>query len=184
MRIFLIRHPQPAIAKGICYGQTDLDLAEDVEACAAQLRGLLPAEAMIYSSPLRRCRALAEVLHATPQFDDRLKEIHFGDWEMQSWDSIDRAAIDAWANAALDHAPPGGESVAMLYQRVAHFIRERHASGEDNLVLVTHAGVMKACCALLLGIPEEEWMPMGFDYGTVSLIEMGELLWHNVRDET
>lgn len=182
MRLYLIRHPAPAIAAGICYGQTDIELAQDAAASVAGLRDLLPADATVYSSPLQRCRQFANALHPAPLFDDRLKEIHFGAWEMRAWDSIDRTDIDAWAAAPLDHAPPGGESVAALYHRVAQFIRERHAASEDKIVLVTHAGVMKACCALLLGLPEAEWVALGFDYGTVSLIEDGELLWHNRRN--
>jgi alpha-ribazole phosphatase len=183
VRIYLVRHPAPAVEKGICYGQTDLELVEDAAVSAAKLRNLLPAGAAVYSSPLRRCRDLAEALHPAPIFDDRLKEIHFGEWEMQAWDSIDRAAIDAWAAATLDHAPPGGESVAALYERVSRFIRERHAAHENNLILFTHAGVMKACCALLLNLPESKWMALPFDFGSVSLIRNGELLWHNRRDE-
>lgn len=187
MRVYLVRHPAPAVAPGICYGQTDLDLAQDVAPCLVGLRKLLPMDAPLYSSPLKRCRHLANALRFAPLFDDRLKEINFGEWEMRAWDSIDRAAIDAWAAAALDHAPPGGESVAMLYQRVALFLRERHADNTDNaddLILVTHAGVMKACCALLLGLAEAEWIKLPFDYGSVSLIENGELVWHNRLDET
>lgn len=177
MRIYLIRHPRPDVAAGICYGQTDLELAEAdaVKASAARLRKLLPAQAALYSSPLRRCRALADALHPAPMFDDRLKEIHFGAWEMRAWDDIDRAEIDAWAAATLEHAPPGGESVAALYQRVGHFIRERHHAGDKDLVLVTHAGVMKACCALLLDLPQAEWTSLRFDYGSVVLIEEDKL---------
>ena len=184
MQIYLVRHPTPAVAPGTCYGQTDLELDEDVSLSASRIRALLPREASLYSSPLRRCRELANTLHPAPLFDDRLKEIHFGEWEMQLWDNIDRAAIEAWSAATLEHAPPGGESVAGLYKRVAEFIREQHAAGQEKLILVTHAGVMKASCALLLNLPEEEWISMHFDYGTVTLIENGKLVWHNRRDET
>jgi alpha-ribazole phosphatase len=183
MRIYLVRHPEPAVAAGTCYGQTDLELAEDVAISAAGVRKLLPADAAYFSSPLRRCRELANALHALPVFDDRLKEIHFGDWEMQAWDSIDRVAMDTWAAAPLDHAPPHGESVAALYQRVAGFIRESRAAHADSFVLFTHAGVMKVCCGLLLELPEAEWMSLHFDYGSVSLIEDGELVWHNRRND-
>ena len=183
MRIFLVRHPEPAVAAGICYGQTDLELASDVAVSAAGLRNLLPADAAYFSSPLRRCRELADALRSSAVIDERLQEIHFGKWEMLAWDDIDRTAMDAWSAAPLDHAPPGGESVAKLYERVAAFIRERRAAHPDSLVLFTHAGVMKVCCGLLLELPEAEWISLRFDYGTVSLIEDGELVWHNRRDD-
>ena len=183
MRIYLVRHPEPNVAAGICYGQTDLELARGIATSVAGLRGLLPADAALYSSPLRRCRDLANALYLMPVFDERLQEIHFGEWEMQPWDDIDRTALDAWASAPLDHAPPGGESVAALYERVAEVIRERSPAHPDSLVLITHAGVMKVCCGLLLELPQEEWLALRFDYGSVSLIEDGELVWHNRRND-
>lgn len=184
MRIYLVRHPAPDVAPGICYGRSDLALAADVAGCAAELRTLLPADARWYSSPLQRCRLLAQSLHSSPVFDERLQEIHFGDWEMCAWDDIDREQIDAWAAAGPDFAPPNGESLASLMTRVAELIRERHAAGEGDIVLVTHAGVMKACSALLLDLPDGEWQSMHFDYGTVSLIEDGELVWHNRKNDS
>ncbi|MDO9242815.1 MAG: alpha-ribazole phosphatase family protein [Rhodocyclaceae bacterium] len=167
MRLYLIRHPRPAVAPGICYGSTDLALAEDPAVHVAALRGLLPPGAPLYSSPLARCRLLAELVHPAPVFDDRLREIDFGDWEMRPWESIDRAALDAWAAAPLHYVPPGGESVAMLRARVMACL----ADLPDEAVLVTHAGVMKLCAALLAGVPTDAWLALSFDYGSVSLIE-------------
>ncbi|NWG72980.1 MAG: histidine phosphatase family protein, partial [Parvularculaceae bacterium] len=112
MRLFLIRHPQPAVAPGICYGRTDLPLAEHPARHAHALRPLLPVAAPLYASPLARARLLAEQLHPAPILDDRLREIDFGDWEMQAWDALDRRRLDAWAAAPFDFRPPGGETVA------------------------------------------------------------------------
>jgi alpha-ribazole phosphatase len=173
MRLFLIRHPPPAVAPGTCYGRTDLPLAGDPAVQAEALRPLLPPGAPLYSSPLARCRLLAEALHAAPILDERLREIDFGDWEMQPWDSLDRALLDAWAADPLHFVPPGGEAVAALRQRVAGFL----AGLPAEAVLVAHAGVIKVCAAELAG--EEDWFGLRFDYGTVSLIEDGRLVWAN-----
>ncbi|HMV17720.1 MAG TPA: phosphoglycerate mutase, partial [Rhodocyclaceae bacterium] len=43
MELHLIRHPRPDVAPGVCYGQTDVGLAESAAAVAARLRPLLPA---------------------------------------------------------------------------------------------------------------------------------------------
>lgn len=173
MRLYLIRHPQPAVASGTCYGRTDLGLQDDPALLAEHLRLLLPADVPFFSSPLTRCRLLAERLHPAPRFDARIREIDFGDWEMQAWDSLDRGLLDAWAADPFHFVPPGGEAVASLRRRVADFL-----SGlPDESVLVAHAGVMKVCAAELAG--EEDWFGLRFDYGTVSLIEDGRLLWTN-----
>ncbi len=181
MQLYLIRHPRPEVAPGLCYGRSDLALAEglSVVAAAAALRSLLPENLPLFSSPLTRCRLLAEALHPAPQFDARLLELDFGDWEMRPWNAIGRAALDAWAAQPLAFAPPGGESVAALRRRVAEFLAELARADRQPAVLVTHAGVMKACAAELLNMDSSAWFSMQFEFGAVSLIEAGRLVWHN-----
>jgi alpha-ribazole phosphatase len=176
LRTFLIRHPKPAVAEGVCYGRSNLGLADDPISRAAMLRPLLPTDAPLYSSPLRRCLELAQALHAKPVIDGRLVEMNFGAWEMRRWDDIPRDEIDAWANDPVGFTPPGGESPNELRARVATLLREL----SDTAVVVAHAGVLRACVAELVGV--EEWHTLHFDYGAVSLIENGKLVWHNRRD--
>ncbi|WP_374616526.1 histidine phosphatase family protein, partial [Thauera aminoaromatica] len=108
MQLHLIRHPRPAVEPGICYGQTDLGLAESPAAVAERLRPLLPESFALHASPLARARLLAESL-GRPRLDDRLKESHCGDWEGRSFPDIG-SAIDDWAADPLGFRPPGGES--------------------------------------------------------------------------
>jgi alpha-ribazole phosphatase len=165
------------VAAGICYGRTDLPLAADARLAAARIRPLLPA-APVFSSPLTRCRELARALHPAPVCDERLREADFGAWEMRPWRDIDRAALDAWVADPLHFAGHGGESVAMLRERVVACvagIAAEHAAA----VLVVHAGVMKVLAGALAGVPESAWLGMRFDYGTVSLIEDGRIAWIN-----
>lgn len=174
LRLFLIRHPPPAVAPGICYGTTDLPLADDPGIHAEALRHLLPADVPLFSSPLARCRRLADLLHPAPIIDARIREIDFGDWEMQAWDQLDRALLDAWAADPCRFVPPGGEAVAALRTRVAAFLAEL----PDAAVLVAHAGVIKVCAAELAGAAD--WFALRFDYGTASLIEDGRFVWRNL----
>jgi alpha-ribazole phosphatase len=167
VRVFLIRHPRPAVAPGVCYGASDLDLAEDAFDCAARLRQVLPAHLPLFSSPLRRCRRLAEALHDAPRYDARLREMDFGQWELRSWAEIPRTELDAWAQAPLSYAPPGGESVGALQARVTAFLAER---GEDFAV-VTHAGVMRIVAAQLHGLAEQSWFKLEFGYGELRVLE-------------
>lgn len=170
LRIYLIRHPRPAVPPGTCYGQSDVGLDEDAADCAARLRQQLPDGIPLYSSPLRRCRLLAEALHAAPGYDERLREMHFGAWEMRPWSEIPRAELDAWAAAPLAYAPPGGESVAAMRHRVSDFIAERGREGGDFAV-VAHAGVMKIFAARLQRLDETGWFSRQFAYGQVTPID-------------
>jgi alpha-ribazole phosphatase len=176
VRAFLIRHPKPDIDAGICYGRSDLGLAEDAAERAEALRDLLPPGAPLYTSPLRRCLELALALHAEPAIDARLMEMHFGDWEMRRWDDIPRHELDAWAADPVGYAPPGGESPAAMRKRVAALLAEL----PEVAVLVAHGGVLRACVAELTGAAD--WHALHFDYGSVSLIEDGRIIWKNRRD--
>ncbi len=172
MQLHLIRHPPPQVAAGVCYGRTDLALAADVAAAAARIRPQLPPHIPLYTSPLQRCRQLADALHPAPQSDERLLEMHFGDWEMTPWSQIQREALDGWAADPLGYRPPRGESVAELRARVLAFVAEAHDAGLQRAVLVTHAGVMKVIVGLAQGMLPQQWMVLMFEYGRVIRVDI------------
>jgi alpha-ribazole phosphatase len=149
--VILLRHTRPAVAEGTCYGRTDLGLttgfAEDL---AAVLDGL-PEVGAVATSPLARCRRLAEAIAAARGLEltvePRLVEFDFGAWEGRRWAEIARAELDAWA-ADFQHARPhGGETVAELAARVAAALAAA-PRGRPPLLWVTHAGVARAAAAL------------------------------------
>ena len=172
MQLYLIRHPTPLVATGICYGRTDLALAEDVAQSAARILPQLPADLPLFTSPLQRCRRLAEVLHPAPRSDPRLQEMDFGAWEMTPWAAIQREALDGWAADPLGYAPPRGESAGELQQRVHDFVAETRGSGIERAALVTHAGVMKVIVGHAQGLSARKWMSLSFEYESVVSVEL------------
>ena len=150
MPLILVRHTRPKVPAGVCYGMTDLELAPTFDDEAAAVVAALPPVERLVSSPLRRCRRLAERIGAArgiaPVFDDRLRELDFGAWEGIAWDAIPRAELDAWAADFFHARPHGGESVHMLRERVGTAIADYRRSGVSHAV-VTHAGVIKAALA-------------------------------------
>ena len=171
MQLYLIRHPTPQVAAGTCYGRTDLALAEHVAAAASRIAAQLPPRIDVFSSPLQRCRLLAEALHPAPRIDPRLQEMNFGEWEMTPWDHIQRDALDGWAADPLGYRPPQGESVAELQERVLHFVEEARHAGVESAALVTHAGVIKVIVGQVQGLPAKKWMRLAFDYESVVRVE-------------
>jgi alpha-ribazole phosphatase len=172
MQLYLIRHPPPQVADGICYGTTDLLLRENPQAIARTIKLQLPRDLTVFSSPLTRCRLLAEALHPAPLFDPRLKELNFGDWEMQAWEALNRDEINAWAKNPVDYAPPNGESVNELQARVHDFLAEHYTKKMTQAALVTHAGVMKVIVGLTQGLAPAEWMALRFGFGDVVPIQL------------
>lgn len=146
MGLILLRHTQPEVAPGTCYGRTDLPPGPDFAKEAAAAIAALPRVTRLFSSPLRRCRALADAVaqaRGLPvEIDARLIEIDFGRWEGVAWDAIPRHEIDVWAGDFWHACPHGGESVAIFAERVAGFLAEDR--GPDPVLAVTHAGIMRA----------------------------------------
>ncbi|MEL6665302.1 MAG: alpha-ribazole phosphatase [Pseudomonadota bacterium] len=145
-----MRHTTPDVAPGICYGRTDLDVASSFEVEAAAALAELPAFERIVSSPLQRCRKLAEFISAQVdlQFDidPRLKEMDFGNWEGRPWSRIERSELDAWAADFYHARPHGGESVAILQARVREALEDLRDQDIPTLI-VCHAGIIRAALA-------------------------------------
>jgi alpha-ribazole phosphatase len=197
MKLYLLRHTPTAAAPGICYGFLDIPLAEgfpsDFAAARAGLRAAgLSTQPRIFSSPLQRCRKLADRLARELDIeadeirqDDRLKELNFGEWEGRAWDEIqtndgERAA--RWMDGFVDVPCPGGESYLDLARRARSFLEELAlAAVEPKLsdmpardqptLVVAHGGSIRALLAGLLEIPLKQSFAYEIECGRLSCLE-------------
>lgn len=153
MRIYLVRHPQPEVGAGICYGRTDIGVLPGMlEKVLPGLLAALPRQAPLYTSPLSRCADLAAALanalgDTLPVHDPRLMELDFGAWEMQEWPAISRAEIDAWAANLTGYRPGGGESVRQMAIRVLAFYKDILSRQHEQAIVVCHAGTIRLLLA-------------------------------------
>ena len=194
----LIRHTKPAVAEGVCYGQSDVPLDENftreaeqtfrrlcsLSSGATAFTGEKPAISRILTSPSQRCARLAEFFAAQSpsaeiivQKDARLMELDFGLWEMRSWADIqeqDGEALQNWMEDFVHVAPPHGETFTALQRRALEAIEEytaqRTAFGSQSLVVVTHAGVLRALAARYAELPLERAFSLAVDFGSISLL--------------
>jgi alpha-ribazole phosphatase len=170
--IYLIRHTTPAMARGICYGQTDLDVTESFVTEAAAIGEVLPAPfAAVHSSPLQRCARLATHLfpgHAV-KLRPELMELHCGSWEMQPWDKLPRDEIDPWMADFVNIRVPGGESYLDLHGRVTSCFNAITASdARGPQAIVAHGGVLRSILAGITGTPlVESFKVFSLYYGCV-----------------
>lgn len=154
MALTILRHTITAAPVGSVYGQLDVPLGATAETDLENaVNGLTILPNLIVSSPLQRCRELANHLasrrNATLRFDDRLMELHFGAWEGQQWDALAGPELDHWMRHYVTVAPPGGESYQDLANRVEAALNEYlKVAQNQEVVWVTHLGVARAVKAI------------------------------------
>jgi len=181
MTLYLVRHPRPAIGKDLCYGASDVPVAEnEMRRVLAELRAAgLPGKLPVYASPLQRCATLAQrlrprILH----IDTRLAEMEFGRWEMQPWSAIARAEVDAWGADLLHTRPGGAENVLDVATRVAAFLDELRSKGEQHALLICHAGTIRLLMQMTRGLTLEQaalqaaQTPHHIGYGQLLMLEV------------
>lgn len=178
MKLYLVRHPQPVVEPGVCYGRRDLHVDPGhLEAVAQALCRSVPPGLVAYCSPLFRCARLAARLQErghveAVQIDQRLIEMHFGRWEGSAWDALPREEIDAWGAALETWAPPGGESLGAMAARCDAFLDAVRERGEDALA-VTHAGPMQVMMKRLRGESLARFGGNRLAFGDLVTIEWG-----------
>ena len=177
MDIYLIRHTKTGTLKGLCYGQTDVALADSFPEEAQQLQLKLPElkpNTLVFSSPLTRCVQLAEKLSDNPTIDTRLSELDFGDWESARFDDIDADVLQHWTDNFVNVAPPNGESFIDLCQRAGSFWQDVVCGmnpAADQVLIITHAGVIRALLAHILKLPPANAFQFRVDVGSVHKLQ-------------
>jgi alpha-ribazole phosphatase/probable phosphoglycerate mutase len=178
----LIRHGEP-VGGSRYRGQLDDPLSEKGW---AQMRAAVEGRddwQQIVTSPLSRCAAFAQELSARLMLpietESRFMEIGFGSWEGRTRDELraqDPLLLQRFQRAPLAHPVPGAEPVDQFRARVAaawHEMVARH-SGRHVLV-VAHAGVIRAVVSEVLGIPPENMFRIRVDNAALTRVKVDPL---------
>lgn len=189
--LYLVRHGETDWnAEARLQGQQDVPLnamgRAQAEEAGRRLKALVPDPASLdaLASPLARARETMELMRRAagldPQAyrtDDRLKELSFGRWEGLTWKELRRRDPRGAAARSRDKwgtVPPGGESYAMLAERVAPVL-----SGiARETVIVSHGGVARVVLGLFGFLPREQAPALDVWQGRVLVIERGGWRWH------
>lgn len=171
--MLLVRHTSVDIRGGTCYGQLDVDVASSFEKEKQMIENDLAGKSFdaVYSSPLQRCAKLAGELCRGHEvvYDRRIMELNFGQWEGLRWDDIYKMpGSRAWFKDYNNMPCPGGESHVDMGQRVAAFyvdMLRQHPGG--NVLIVTHAGVIRLLYAIATRRPFHEVFTLNVKYGDV-----------------
>ena len=178
--LHVARHAKAAV-EGTCYGRHDVPTELAADDVADRILRQLGADSTwalsaVWSSPAARCRepaaALADRLEVPLRVSEALFEIDFGEWEGRRWDVLERddgERLARWMADWQHKAPPGGETLGELEERVRRWIRRDEPSG----LLVGHAGVMRALEVIVRGADWSQAMEAAVPHLALRSYELG-----------
>jgi len=135
---------------------------------------------IIISSPMIRCAAFAEELANRHQialdFDERIKEIGWGDWEGKApaeLNAVDPQTVARALNEPHVHRPANAESLHDFRHRVTDAwqdIIKNH--NEKHILVVAHAGVIRAILTHILNTPIENMFRIHVNHASITRIQI------------
>jgi broad specificity phosphatase PhoE len=127
----------------------------------------------VQSSPRLRAIETASAIAAHSGLDvevrPELDEIDFGDWNGRSFESLSgEPEWERWNAKRSQARPPQGESMAEAQSRIlSHLTRVRATAPGANVVMVTHAEIIRAAALHCMGLPLDAWMQVDFEPAAV-----------------
>ncbi len=187
-RLFLLRHGPTSAQPGCFAGSSDVPLSGQGLARLDNIRAQLKDIDCWYCSPMLRTRQTLEYLQqkvcstGEPLYDERLREIDFGRWELQTFADIaakDEDQLAAW-NQYLDFVFPEGEAVPTFIQRVeamlAVFSGMETSVGTsirtNTVAVVTHGGVIRTMICLALGISPRNYLLFDVQPASLTVLDL------------
>ena len=170
--LILLRHGRTvANAARRLQGRVDHPLDElGIAQAAAQAAVLGPVDRIVTSPLLRAVQTAAAVAAVSPgvevEVDERFVELSYGEWEDLPLDDV---PVEEWARWRKDpdFAPPGGETLGVLDERVRAACEELTPSADGGTVVVcSHVSPIKSAVAWALDVPFEATWRMHLDTGS------------------
>lgn len=161
MNIYLVRHGETEENKNkIYYGKLDVSLNENGRAQALKASEVLREINFdrVYTSERSRTKETASLIlngkSNTFIIDKRINEMDFGEFEGKDYKEIQRLypkEYEAWNKNWKEVSVPGGESYIEVYKRVEEFMVELLKQNNENVLIVTHGGIMRTIFCYVLG---------------------------------
>ncbi|KPK11877.1 MAG: phosphoglycerate kinase [Acidithiobacillales bacterium SG8_45] len=176
--IDLLRHGEPEGGRAYRGNSIDDPLSERGWQQMRDAAGEFAQWDLIVTSPMRRCCAFAEEfaqkIRVAVQIEPEFREVGFGAWEGKTPDEIiatDSAGYEAFYRDPEHCRPEGAEPLADFTGRVNLAYEKLVASnGGRHILIVSHAGVMRAILAGVLGAPAVSMYRIKVDNAGISRI--------------
>ncbi|GEN33403.1 MULTISPECIES: histidine phosphatase family protein [Aneurinibacillus] len=190
MRWIWVRHGETADNRERRYlGHYDAPLTDRGKKQAKAAARRLEKETIhyVYTSDLERCRETAAIIASPHRLAvmevPELRELNFGRWDRKTYEEImqtDKQLAEKWYNNPYETAPPGGESLAELGNRVSRwlFALEKQMHPDETAVLVTHGGPIRwFLTGHVTGKPSAFWSVRGPGTGEIFIVDKHGQTW-------
>ncbi|MGK9064397.1 alpha-ribazole phosphatase family protein [Stutzerimonas chloritidismutans] len=180
LHLDMLRHGE-TVSGGGFRGRLDDELTADGW---QQMRRAVIGQApwsRIISSPLKRCARfaaeLAEQHGVALELEPGFRELDFGEWEGLTAAAlmVDRSEqLGRFWQDPYGFTPPGGEPLVDFEARVLtalEQVTDRWAG--EQILLVTHAGVMRLLLAEARGLPRERLLDVEVRHGSLFGLKVG-----------
>ncbi len=178
MELYLIRHGQTSDnSRKYISGAPATPLSPHGEAQVQELRTyLLKTEILknvksAYTTSALRAIQSASILlpELNVQTDDRLLEIHSGDFCCQTWEDYYLANPTLRGKRLSEISFPNGESYRDLYSRTKAMLQELEDKNESS-VIVAHGGSIVCALYHLLDLPFESYSSFIIDNASITAL--------------
>lgn len=180
-QVYLVRHGEVEAPAGVFLGKTDAGLSAEGRGhggwLADRLKNL-PVD-RCFCSPLLRAQQTASFIAESKGLEiethDDLREIDFGRWEGRCFDEIKAAEqqeVKNWCENPLDFNFPEGDSVVDFIARVEQYHRRLLQEDGENLLLVTHGGVIRTLLVHMLNLDPADHFKFEVVRGSLSIVKL------------
>lgn len=171
-------------------GQTDIPLNEKGRGQAARNGRVLGAHLGTHAatidyvaSPLSRASETMQIARREMGLDPdafrrdpRLQEQNYGHWEGQLWHELPKMDPEGFKAREADKwnwQPRGGESYAMLAERIGGWLREV----DRDSVVASHGAVSRALRSLVIDLPRSAIAALEVPQDKIMIVRAGSIEW-------
>lgn len=179
MNIYFLRHGQTdANIKDLYCGRTEANLTEkgiQQAVNAGKLLKTIDFSRVFVSERQRAADTLRYALGEETKYeiDPRVNEMDFGAFESKTYQELEKSyekEFKLWGEDYKGYKLPEGESLLDLYKRFSEFMNELTSKDYENVLIVTHGGVMRCAYCYVLGSLDFYWK-FGCRNGDIALIK-------------
>ncbi len=185
--LYLVRHGHTrATELGLLYSDPKIEITEkglaQAQAAAKYVAATKP-QILLCGAAVRVAQSSQPVEQETglkAQIVKGFEEWQVGDWEGRTYLDIKKNDPDqyrCWCADPISNAPPNGESIVQLSERIRESLIELITNSEfegKTIAMVTHSGIIRSIIVHALGMPIENFWRLSIPTGSISRIDFSK----------